>query len=317
MQHKIMNEKLKNMKNTYRVILFGLLAMIFSILSGCRDNGFEPVAVNYRLTAEDIEVSEAYVRVTATGSHAWGTVALTRNGKTILQMQARDRFSVDTVIHDQYLYPKHTYTYKAYYRYNGQPVDSSSPLVVTTLDTTSHSFSFNTYEIGDYASSLSDVAIINDTCVIAVGEIYRGDSLYNMARWNGHDWQYFQVPTATYGGPVRPLPLVAVFVFSESDLWTFSNAGAYSHWDGVHWTTEYVTEQSGGGEDYGERVPPTYILEGQTVLSRFSMEALGICYKAEPRWLFRIFMAQRTRSRARWKFWRLPPIRIRVMTERF
>ena len=46
-------------------------------------------------------------------------------------------------------------------------------LLLTTLDTTSHDFSWKTFTFGGGGGSvLNDVAIVNDTLAYAVGEIY-------------------------------------------------------------------------------------------------------------------------------------------------
>ena len=45
-------------------------------------------------------------------------------------------------------------------------------------DTTSHNFTWQTFTFGEHSSStLYDVAIINDSSIWAVGEIYMNDSL--------------------------------------------------------------------------------------------------------------------------------------------
>jgi hypothetical protein len=115
------------------------------------------------------------------------------------------------------------------------------------MDTSKSDFVWSVYSIGDLGSLISDVAIISDTCIIAVGEIYVGDSLYNAVRWNGNSWDYLKIPTRVFGGNIRFTQLRAIEAFSENEWWTFSSAGSYSHWDGSQWKTEYLIEQSGGG----------------------------------------------------------------------
>ena len=66
-------------------------------------------------------------------------------------------------------------------------------------DTTSHSFTWQTFEFGDDGaspSSLKDVAIINDSDIWAVGSIYLNDSTgqpdytaYNAVHWDGNKWE--------------------------------------------------------------------------------------------------------------------------------
>jgi len=111
-------------------------------------------------------------------------------------------------------------------------------LAVTTLDTTSHNFTWQIDTLGDGANSfLKDVAIVNDTCVFAVGEIHIKDStgnwdpnLYNVARWNGSKWSYSVGASVTIN---------AVFAFSDTDVWAGTTAPY--HFDGRTWRGYNVT----------------------------------------------------------------------------
>ncbi len=75
---------------------------------------------------------------------------------------------------------------------------SSNELSVTTMDTTSHNFTWQTWTFGEHSSStLYDVAIIDENNIWAVGEIYMNDSLgnpdpdaYNAVHWNGSELEY-------------------------------------------------------------------------------------------------------------------------------
>jgi hypothetical protein len=70
-------------------------------------------------------------------------------------------------------------------------------------DTTSHSFTWQTFEFGDDGaspSSLKDVAIINDSDILAVGSVYLNDSTgqpdplpYNLLKLNGKGWELRKV----------------------------------------------------------------------------------------------------------------------------
>lgn len=133
-----------------------------------------------------------------------------------------------------------------------EPSPTSPP---NAADTTGHNYVWTQYLLGGAASSsLFDVAIINDESAIAVGEIYVYDSTgvvepdpYNAARWDGSTWHLEKIPTVAYGGFHGADPLVTVFAFSESDIWTFSRFGATSHWNGQTWETQLMTAFSGGG----------------------------------------------------------------------
>lgn len=78
------------------------------------------------------------------------------------------------------------------------------------VDTTSHNFTWQITVLGNGLSSsmLNDVAIINDTLVYAVGEIYLKDSTgqedinpYNLVRGNGSAWTIVRAPYYYQGQP--------------------------------------------------------------------------------------------------------------------
>ena len=146
-------------------------------------------------------------------------------------------------------------------------------------DTTSHDFIWRIDTLGDGNSSvLYDVAIINDTTVWAVGEIFVRDSSgqidptpYNLAAWNGRMWKLRRVPAATYGGPEFSSPLHAIFAFSSDDVWTFSIAGSYSRWNGSNWATAFVSQRSGSVmKMWGSSSADLYAVGTNGSLSRFN-----------------------------------------------
>jgi hypothetical protein len=110
-------------------------------------------------------------------------------------------------------------------------------------DTTSHDFIWHIDTLGDGNSSvLYDVAIINDTTIWAVGEIYLKDSsgqinptVYGLTRWNGRVWDYERVAYRDFGPPqTYPGPLFAIQAFGPRDVYVCSYANLL-HWDGSAW----------------------------------------------------------------------------------
>ena len=93
-------------------------------------------------------------------------------------------------------------------------------------DTTSHNFTFETFTFGEHSSSvLHDVAIINDSSIWCVGEIYTNDSLgnpdpqaYNAVYWNGNEWEQKRITVNFRGNLITP-PLEGTFAFSNTDIW--------------------------------------------------------------------------------------------------
>lgn len=119
------------------------------------------------------------------------------------------------------------------------------------IDTTSHAWEFETYEFGGAASStLFDVAIINDSNIICVGEIYVEDSAgnvknppFNIAWWNGKKWifesLYFVFEGASLYATAR-----AVFAFSATDI-VVSSASSVMRWNGSSWNNIGVLSSGG------------------------------------------------------------------------
>jgi len=194
------------------------------------------------LAVADTGVTEVWLTLKFTDTNLPRNFIVQRNGATVLSgyLTTHDTMLVDTTAQ-----PKQTYTYKAIRLEGTTPKDSSTPVQVTTLDTTSHNFTFEIDTLGDGASSiLYDVAIINDTLAYAVGEIYLKDSmgqldplLYNLARWDGKKWEIKRVKINYKNNLITP-SLNAIFAFSPTDIWLSS--GVPIHGDGNNWTQYHL-----------------------------------------------------------------------------
>jgi hypothetical protein len=146
------------------------------------------------------------------------------------------------VIMVENLLPKKSYTsYVRIYPAGGGEIVSNE-VSFTTMDTTSHNFTWQIDTLGDGGGSvLYDVAIINDTLVYAVGEIYKRDSLgnwdplrYNLAKWNGQQWELKRVTVNFRGNLITP-PLYGIYAFTAADIWIAAGMaihGSESNWVG-------------------------------------------------------------------------------------
>lgn len=100
-------------------------------------------------------------------------------------------------------------------------------------DTTGHEFTWQTFVLGDgNASMVSEVAIINDTLVYAVGDIEKLDStgqyeVFNLGAWNGQNWSLQKVP-GYYQSQKYYAPINSIFAFGSKEIWLDATA----HWDG-------------------------------------------------------------------------------------
>ncbi|MEX0844346.1 MAG: hypothetical protein WD022_03660 [Balneolaceae bacterium] len=169
-------------------------------------------------------------------------VTIARNGQ---EMYSFRMTRSDTVVYDGGLSPATSYIWKAS-RSSGRirTVERQA----TTLDTTSHAFTWQKFEFGEYSySSIKDVAIIDEDNIWAVGEIYMNDSTgqedvtpYNAVHWDGEEWQTIRLkyncrlyfPNC---GPVTDLyaDATSIIAFGANDIWI--TAGTVHHFDGDKW----------------------------------------------------------------------------------
>lgn len=228
------------------------------LFSGCPDSGVNPPAkIELSLAADEVVSTEALIAIHYASADTI-TINLNRNGETVA---TNLRMSNDEDFNDTLLQPKQTYIYTAYRIENGKIVDSSAQLRITTLDTTSHNFTWETTTFGGTAGScmLYDCAVINDTLAYAVGEIILPDSTgqgglyYNVVKWNGKKWELIKLTSncRLYYPNCGPdtmtfTPGSAVFAFGPDDVWI--TAGGIHHFDGTRWSEEAGIEAAGGAK---------------------------------------------------------------------
>lgn len=115
---------------------------------------------------------------------------------------------------------------------------------VTTMDTTSHNFTFQSWTFGTIGSSvLYDVAIIDENNIWAVGEIMIADTsqngytTYNAVHWDGSEWELLRIPNYDYPNALVYGALQTIFAFSENDVW-FCSYSNLVHYDGNNFTSK-------------------------------------------------------------------------------
>ena len=225
---------------TAAYIPFIAVFLIIIFFSKC--NPTEPEN-RLEISIEDVSCTEAWIKVTGeTGRE----LILNRDNK---EVQRFTLTSSPQTIYDDSLKPNKAYTYQAV-----QNNKASSKITVTTLDTTSSNFIFQTFYFGGAtSSSLSDIAIINDTLAYAVGQIYVYDSSgladqtpYCIANWNGSKWRLSRLkffPPQAIGDSMNAVG-TAIFANNKDDIWLA--AGAVFHYDGKYWNAYYNTLNAEG-----------------------------------------------------------------------
>ncbi len=219
-------------KFVFTFFVISVLALI-----GCDSNEPEENS-KLKLSVEDVSCTEAWLKI----SNAKGSlVTLKRDNKDIMQFKLT---GIDTIVVDDSLLPNKTYKYQVFSLPAGQAViqhqESSIQVSVTTMDTTSHNFIWQTYIFGEPAagsSYLNDISIIYENNIWLSGNIFTFDSLgqvdykVNAIHWNGEKCALHEVSVISHGNIINP-PLYGTFAFSDS-IW-FS-AGVPIKGDGKRW----------------------------------------------------------------------------------
>jgi hypothetical protein len=142
----------------------------------------------------------------------------------------------DTLLYVDSLLPNKSYSFIA--SHSGSSGISSNQLSVTTLDTTSHNFTFESWTFGTIGSStLYDVAIISPENIWCVGEILVADTsingytTYNAVHWDGSQWELKRIRYFGSCSAVEYPPLKAIWAFSENDI-VITNGGSIGWYNG-------------------------------------------------------------------------------------
>jgi len=140
-------------------------------------------------------------------SDVW-TFRLNRDDSTVAVVSS---VGADTTVRDGGLLPGHTYRYRAYWLDGGIATDSSEEVFATTMDTTSHNFTWEIDTLGNYGSYLNDVAIVAENNIWVVGYITTDTATYNAAHWNGSEWELILID--------RIVDCDGVYAFNNNEIW--------------------------------------------------------------------------------------------------
>ena len=216
-----------------------LLVFIFLLLTFWACPKPEPIIEPPRDTTIHLELIDTWttsvtLKISVEDTTKAWNFALSRNG-SIVHEGSVDK--ADTILVDEGLVPATDYAYTAFFAENGNIQDSSLTITTTTMDTTSHDFTWTIDTLGTYGGRLNDVHIVNEDDIWVVGQIIMNDpdsswngtgkETFNAAHWDGSEWEMIRV----YG----PVELYSIFYFNENDIWV--TTWSYPiHWDGQEWT---------------------------------------------------------------------------------
>jgi hypothetical protein len=208
------------------IIIFSFVILVYFI--SC-DTNEPPLNSTITLKLEEVSCTEAWIELTTTNLQLPTTVTLKQfnpTGDTLFQDFILN--TQDSLLYIDSLMPNIIYTFQSSIQPINQSKIKSNELSVTTMDTTSHNFTFETFTFGGTAgsSTLYDVAIVGEE-IWAVGEIYVADTsqngytMYNAVHWDGSQWELKRIMFYTICGQQHQnaYPASSIFAFSENDIW--------------------------------------------------------------------------------------------------
>jgi len=233
-----------------------ILVITAVVLFSCQwpDGSRGPYA-NAELSLEQLSVTctEVWLKVGLAGVDSAGQgllrVQLQRDDSTVSDFYF---LPPDTIIRDYGLQPGRSYRYRVVRcSSTGNP---SPEVTVTTLDTTSHNFTWEIDTLGIYGSYLNDVWIVDEDDIWVVGQIIvpdpdssfdgTGRETFNVAHWNGINWDMMRA--------VNSDPLYSIWYFDTNNIWVSS--GFPKHWDGSKWKMYHLQNMGLGEYISGENI---------------------------------------------------------------
>jgi len=218
-------------------LMFASLFILFSYLIVSCDTTELPNNKALTIKLEDVSCTEVWIQFSSTN------LPLPNNLTLLINDQPKGTINLttaDTLLYIDSLLPNQSYTFQVSNIYNAESSILSNKVTATTLDTTSHNFTWQTFEFGNLTnvSRLFDVAIIDGNNIWAVGEVYMNDSLgnpdpslYNLIKWNGTQWKPERVYFKNSQGQLFLAPMKSIFAFNENDVWI--GLDQIIHWDGT------------------------------------------------------------------------------------
>ncbi len=209
-----------------------LFLIIFSIIIFTQFNCKSPTAPSgsgISISVADVSCTEVWLNLSANNVTLPANIIIKKNGNNFLNLNLTTK---DTTLYDSTLSPNQTYTYQAQYN-KGFALERSGVVTAKTLDTTSSNFNWQVFTFGGGgggSSLLYDVAIVNDTSIWVVGEIYTKDSVgkYNATHWDGEKWNFISIYYYDSNGSAYWNSINSIIAFNNNDIWF----GNYTHWNG-------------------------------------------------------------------------------------
>ena len=187
------------------------------------------------LSPEEIYPLAATIHIVADVPYVPWTLRVVTNTRELFRKDNLTSHHLDTILVDCCHRPNELLTFKAYYVFAGNVLDSSTTLAFHTSDTSRHSFSWSQYQLGDFSSYATDAAYVSDSCAWAVGLFLVADkpnpsdwSVYGAAKWDGAAWRYMPILASSYGTTeLHSAEATSIYAFSENDIYISTLAGLH------------------------------------------------------------------------------------------
>jgi len=206
-----------------------LLSLFGVAFTSCKEpaTGPETPTDSLVLKLKEADLTSVTLSLHTAGLTYPAALTLTRNSQPV---QTFSLNQPDTTLLDTALTPSTGYSWQAIWKKTETTFLKGEPVTGRTMDTTSHDFTWRLDTLGAPGSILWDVAIVNDTCVWVVGELftkpYDSFERYNAAMWNGKVWKKFRFAVQNWSNTTSVQILRCIWN-DGSGLWIFSEIGAY------------------------------------------------------------------------------------------
>lgn len=229
---------------TFKLFIFTFFILQFSLfnLQCKKPTPPDSYVPSIHIEIEELGVTEVWLKIKFTSTDVPKGFSIKRNGNTIAYVPNP---STDTVLIDTDLLPNQIYFYRAYKLIDNKIIDSSDLLQVTTLDSTSHEFTWEIDTLGGIQSRVNGLWGSDINNVYAVG-YFNLDTTSHLARWDGSKWTYLRPDVINGWNGIRVGELTKVYGISANKVFVVgygftqqwgrdSTWGFIAEWDGIQW----------------------------------------------------------------------------------